>query len=162
MLAGHEEGDHHVGDFVVGNGNVAFVGRVHQMPHHVLGAGLAASATLLDGVHVDLGDGALGVVAAVVPGERGPVKHEVDGGETHVEIVVEVGELLVKLVANFLALKRVRGGENGDLGHLGGNVDDAGLALEVGGPLEVAGNLIGDDGNVGAESLGGERNLHEL
>jgi len=53
-------------------------------------------------------------------------------------------------------------GEDCDLGHLLGDVDDAGLALEAGIPLEVGLDLAGDDGNVGSEGLSREGNLHEL
>lgn len=163
MLAGHEEGNHHVGDLVVGDGGTVLVGRVHEMLHHVvLGVVVVLNAALLDGVHVDLGDGSLGVVTLAVPGERGPVKHEVDGGEAHVEVVVESGEGLVKLAADNAALEGVGGGENGDLGHLLGDINDARLALEAGGPLEVVAHFTRDDGNVGSEGLGGKSDLHEL
>jgi len=56
----------------------------------------------------------------------------------------------------------VRGGEDGDLGHLGADIDDARLALEVDGPLEVARHLVRDDRDVGSESFRGQGNLHEL
>jgi len=115
-----------------------------------------------DGVHVDLGDSALGVVAAVVPWKGSPVKHEVDGRKAHIEVVVEVRKGLVELVADFLALKCVRGSEDGDLSHLGADVNNSRLALEVLGALKVAGNLVGDDGDVGTESIGGESNFHKL
>lgn len=162
VLAGHQQGNHHVGDFVIGNLGAVLVGGVHEMLHHILLAIIATSATALHCVHVDLGDSSLGVITAVVPGEGSPVKHEVDGRKAHIQVVVEVGKLLVELVADLPALERVRGGEDGDLSHLGADVDNARLALEVGGTLEVAGNLVGDDGHIGAESFGGEGNLHEL
>lgn len=162
VLAGHEEGNHHVGDLVVGDLGAVLVGRVHQMGHDIESVGAALLAALLDFVHVDLGNGALGVITLLVPGERGPVQHEVDGGEAHVEVVVERSKGLVELVADLGALKSVGGGENGDLGQLRGEVDDARLALEVGAALEVVGNLVGDDRSVGAEGFSGEGNLHEL
>lgn len=163
VLASHQESDHHVGDLVVGNLDTVLVLRVHQMPHDILRFLLILTAAArLDGIHVDLSDGPLGVVATVVPGKRGPVKHEVDRRETHVEIVVKGSKRLVELATDLLALERMRGGEDGDLGHLGRNVDNAGFALEIGALLEVARDLIRDDGNVGLESLRGERDLHEL
>lgn len=162
MLTSHEEGDEHVGNFVVGDRRAVFVGRVHEVAHHVLGTIVTTLAAAFHSVHVDLGNGALSVVAAVVPGKRGPVKDEVDGGETHIEVVVEVGKSLVDLVANLLALKGVRGGEDGKLGHLLGYVNNARSALEVGVLLEVGRDLVGDNGNIGAERLGGEGDLHEL
>lgn len=163
VLAGHEEGNHHMGDLVVGDGGAVLVGRVHEMLHHVvLGVIVVLVAALLDGVHVDLGDGSLSVVTLAVPGERSPVKHEVDGGEAHIKVVVESGEGLVKLAADDAALEGVGGGEDGDLGHLLGDIDNAGLALEVGALLEVVAHLARDDGDVGSEGLGGKSDLHEL
>lgn len=163
MLASHEQGNHHVGDLVVGNLGAVLVGCVHEMLHHVeLLVSVAHSATLIDGVHVDLGNGALSMVTLAVPGERGPVEHEVDGGEAHIEIVVEGGEGDVKLVADDAALKGMRGSENSDLGHPLGDIDNARLALEVSALLEVIVDLAGDDGDVGSEGFGGEGNLHKL
>lgn len=163
VLAGHEQGNHHVGDLVVGHLDAVLVGRVHQVLHDVeLGVLLCVGAALLNGVHVNLSDSALGVVAAAVPGQGSPVQGEVDGGEAHVKVVVEGGERLVEFGADGAALESVRCGEDGDFGHLLGHVDDAGLALEVGVALKVGGDLVGDDWHVRAESLGGQGNLHKL
>lgn len=163
MLTGHQQGDHHVGNFVVGDRGSVLVGGVHQMLHDVqLGVLLGVGAALLNSLHVDLGDGLLGVVTLAVPGQREPVEHEVDGSEAHVQIVVESSQRHVELLANGTTLERVRGGEDGDLGHVVRDVGNARLALEFGALLEVVGNLARDDGNVGSESLGGESDLHEL
>lgn len=163
VLASHEEGNHHVGDLVVRDRGTVLVSRVHQVLHHVvLRLVVTLSTAFLDGVHVDLGNSALGVVALAVRGERSPVKLEVDGGEAHIEVMVEIGQGLVKLVANGAALEGVGGSKDSDLGHPLGDVDNAGLALELGASLEVIADLGGDDGNVRAEGFGGESNLHEL
>lgn len=162
VLTGHEESDHHVGDFVVGDLGAVLVGGVHKVGHDVKTVSAAVVAAVLDGVHVDLSNGALGVIALLVPGERRPVQGEVDGGEAHVEVVVQSSEGLVELVADLGTLERVGSGENGDLGHLRRQVDNAGVGLEVRVALEVVGNLVGDDRDVGAEGLGGQGDLHEL
>ena len=54
------------------------------------------------------------------------------------------------------------GGEDGNLGHVVGNIDDAGLAFESRVLLEVRPDFVGDDGDVRSESLGGQGDLHEL
>lgn len=163
MLASHKEGNHHVGNLVVRDTDTVLVCRVHKVLHHVmLGFVVALGAALLDSVHVDLGNSALGVVALTVPGERGPVKHEVDGGEAHIEVVVESGQGLVKLAADGAALESMGSSKDSDLGHLLGDIGNARLALEVGASLEVIANLGGYDGNVGSEGFGGQGNLHEL
>ncbi len=102
------------------------------------------------------------MIAALVPGERGPVEHKVDGREAHIQIVVQVGQGLIELVADFLALERVGGSEDSDLRHLGADIDDARLAFEIGAAFEVAGHLIRDDRDVLAEGFGREGNFHEL
>lgn len=163
VLASHEKGNHHVGNLVVGDPGTILVGGVHQMLHHVeFSVDVRVGSSFADGVHVDLGDSSLSVVTLAVPGERSPVEGEVDGGEAHVEIVVQGSEGLVKLVANDAALKSMGGGENGDFGHLLGDIGNARLALEVDGPLEVILDFTRDDGNVGSESIAGQGNLHEL
>lgn len=163
VLASHEEGNHHVGDLVVGDTDAVLVGGVHQVLHHVvLGLIAAGSTALLDGVHVDFGNGSLGAITAAVPGERSPMKSEVDGSEAHIEIVVEVSESLVELVSDGAALESMGGGKDGNFGHLLGDIDNTRLALEVGALLEVVADLARDDGDVGSEGLGGESNLHEL
>ena len=81
----------------------------------------------------------LGTVTARIPGKRSPVKHEVDRSETHIQIMEEGGDVLVKPAAYLLTLERMRGGEDSELGHvLGDVVGDAGLALEFGRLLKVA------------------------
>ena len=162
VLTSHEQRNHHVGNLVVGNLGAVLVARVHQVLHDVKLLVVGVRTALLDGIHVDLGDSLLGMVTPAVPGKRGPVKSEVDGGEAHVEVVVESSEGGIKLLADSAALEGMRGREDGNLGHVLGDVGDAGLALEVGALLEVGGNLVGDDGYVGAEGLGGQGNLHEL
>jgi hypothetical protein len=163
VLAGHEKSNHHVGDFMVRDRGAVLVSRVHEMLHHiVLSVIVVLSSALLNGVHIDFGNSALGVVTLAVPGERSPVKHEVDGGETHIKIVVESGQRLVKLVANDAALKGMRSSEDSDLGHLLRDVDNTGLALKIRALLKVIANLGGDDRDVGSEGLGGKGDLHEL
>lgn len=163
MLAGHEQSNHHVGDLVVRDGGAVLVHRCHEMLHNVeFIVFVAEGLSFLNGIHVDLGNGTLSVVTLAVPGERGPVQHKVDGGEAHVEVVVQVGQSLVKLVADKSALKSVGSSEDCNLGHSLGNVDGSRLALEGSGALEVGGNLVGDDGNVGSERFGGKSNFHEL
>jgi hypothetical protein len=90
------------------------------------------------------------------------VKHEVDGGEAHIKVVVESGQRLVELAADSAALEGVGGSKDSDLGHLLGDVDNAGLALEVRASLEIIADLGGDDGNIGSEGFGCQSNLHEL
>ena len=111
MLASHKEGDHHVRDFDVRAGGPVFVGAGHEVPDHVIlvlvRAGVAAG---FDDFHVCLCHFALRVVAFSVVGERRPGQHEVDGGEAHVEVVVEVGEAGVKSLTDFFALEGARGG----------------------------------------------------
>ena len=162
VLASHEQGNHHVRNLVVGNLDAVLVGRVHKMSHHVELLVIALGAALLDDIHVDLSHSLLGIVTLAVPGERGPVQHKVDRSEAHIQIVVEGGQGLVKSAANGAALQGVGGSENGDLGHVLGNIDDARLGLEGGALLEVGLHLAGDDGNVGSEGIGGKGNLHEL
>lgn len=163
VLTSHEKSNHHVRNLVVGNLDSVLVGGVHEVLHHIiLAIILVSGTTLLDCVHVNLGDCLLSNVAATVPGQGGPVKHEVDRREAHVEIVVKRGERLVELVANGRSLESMRGGEDGDLGHVLGDVANVGLALEVRVLLEVALNLARDDGDIGLESLGSEGDLHEL
>lgn len=163
VLASHEKGNHHVGDLVVGDAGAVLVGRVHQMLHHIVLIVIGGvGASLLDGVHVDLGNGSLGVITLSVPGQRGPVQHEVDGSEAHVEIMVEGGKGDVELVADGAALEGVRSSKDGELSHPLGDVDNSGLALELGSTLEVVLDLTRDDGDVRSEGLGGQGNLHEL
>lgn len=57
-----------MGDLVIRDFGTVFVGRVHQMGHNVQAASLAIGAALVYAVYVDLGNGALGVIALPVPG----------------------------------------------------------------------------------------------
>ena len=162
VLSSHQKGNHHVGNLVVGDVNTILVSGGHQAAHDIEAFGATLLPSPLDRVHVDLSNGSLGAIASLVPGERSPVKDEVDRREAHVEVVVEVSERFVELITDFLALETVRSGEDGKLGHDSGDVHDARLALEKRVSLEVGLDLIADDGGVAAEGLGGERGFHEL
>lgn len=163
MLTGHEQRNHHVGDFVIGERSAVLVRRVHQVLHDVqFDILVGVGSSFFDSVHIDLGDCPLSMVALSVPGERGPVEHKVDGSEAHIQIVVESGQRLVKLGTNDTALKTMRGSEDCNFGHLLGDVDDSRLAFESSISLEVGCDLVGDDRDVRAESFGREGNLDEL
>lgn len=162
MLSRHKQRDHHVRDLVVRNGGAVFVRAAHQMREDVEALGIVAAPPFLDRVRVQLRHALLRNVALAVPRQRRPVQREVHGGEAHVEVVVQRRERLVELGADVAALERVRGREDGDLGHLGRDVDDAGLPPEVGALLEIGLHLVGDDGDVGSEGLARQGKLDEL
>lgn len=163
VLTSHEQGNHHVSNLMVGHRNSVLVGRAHKMLHDVEFLVLITlGATLLDRIHINLGHSSLSVVALTIPRQRSPVQHEVDGGEAHIQIVIQSGKRFVKLVADGAALESMRGGEDGDLGHLLGNITNARLGLEIGVSLEVGLDFSSDDGNIGSEGIGGKSNLHEL
>lgn len=166
MLASHEQGNHHMGNLLIGDLLASLVLAVHQVPDHVrlavLGLCLAAVASSLDNLHVCFRHLTLSSVALAVLRERSPGKHEVDRGETHVEVVVKIGEGAVELGADFLALERATSSVDSQLGHGLGYIQLAGITLEPVGVCEEVLSLGGDDGNVGAESLGGQAELDEL
>lgn len=166
VLTSHEQSNHHVSNLLVGNHLASLVFAVHQVPDHVrlavFGLSLAAVASSLDDLHVCLGHLALSSVALAVLGERCPGKHEVDGGEAHVEIVVQVGEGAVELGADFLTLKRTTGGVDCQLGHGLGDVELTSITLEPVGVLEKVLCLGGNDGYVGAEGVGSQAKLDKL
>lgn len=93
VLASHEKGNHHVGNLVVRNRVAVLVDRLHEVLQDIqFLVIITQGSSFLDGIHVDLGNGALSVITLAVPGERSPVEHKVDGGEAHVEVVVQIGQ----------------------------------------------------------------------
>ena len=73
MLAAHQEGDHHVGNFVIGEGCAVFVGGVHQVPDHVFAVfAHLACPPRIDDVGVDLRHLALSNVSASILWQRHP------------------------------------------------------------------------------------------
>lgn len=166
MLAGHQQSDHHVGNLVLRNRLAILVGRVHQVVHDILGILLLITVGILlsavDSVPVDLSNVLASLVAFAVLRKGSPGQHKVDWSEAHVEVVVEVGDALVELVAADLALKAVRGGEDGKLAHFLGNIDDARRALEISVLLEEGCGLVRNNGHILLESFGGQDGLDEL
>ncbi len=111
VLAGHEEGDHNVGDLHVGNWSAIFVAAGHEVPDHVILVFLHARvAAGFDDFHICLSHFVLRVVAFPVVREGRPGEHEVYRGKAHVEVVVEVGKAGVELTTDFFALEGARGG----------------------------------------------------
>lgn len=136
------------------------------MAHNILGILLLIAVGILlsavDRVPVDLGNVLASLVALSILRKGSPGKHEVDRSEAHVEVVVEVGDALVELVAADLALEAVRGGEDGKLAHFLGDVDDTRRALEISVLFEEGCGLVRDNGHILLESFGGQDGLDEL
>lgn len=163
VLSSHQEGNHHVSNLLVGNRGAVLVGAGHQVPNHILRVLLATLfATLADNVNVSLGELALRSVTAAVVRKRGPGKHEVNGGESHIQVVVHFGESGVEAVANLLSLERARRSVDGDFRDNLRDIECALVGLECGRALDEVVDLVGDQGNIGAERLGGETEFHEL
>ncbi len=138
--------------FDVGDWSAVFVDAGHEVPDHVvfvlfaLGACLAAG---VDDVEIRLGHFLLGSIASAVVGEGRPGEHEVDGGEAHVEVMVEVGEGRVEFGADFLSLQGAGGGVDGYFGHGFGDVEGAAEAEEAGGGGNVVLDFLGYEGDMG-------------
>lgn len=103
MLASHKERDHHVGNFKVGDRVAIFVRAGHQVPDHVVRVFFDVFlAPRTDDFKVGLGHFALRVISFSIMRKRRPWQHEVDWGEAHIQIVVEISEAGVEFAANFL------------------------------------------------------------
>jgi hypothetical protein len=94
--------------------------------------------------------------------ERGPGQHEVDRGESHVQVVVHLGEGRVESITNLLALQGARRSVDGDFRNDLGNVEGALGVLESGGGLDKVIDLVGDQADIGAERVRSEAELDEL
>ena len=105
VLTCHEEGDHHVCDFVVGNGDAVFVNALHQVPNHVLRILAPPCSAVVDDGEIGVGHHLVGVVAPPVLREWHPWEHEVYGLEAGVEGVEVVCECGVHLSSDFFALE---------------------------------------------------------
>jgi hypothetical protein len=135
------------------------------MPDHVVLAFLPLSLTvpaLANDIRVELDHGLTCVVTRTVVGKRGPRKHEVDGRETHIEIVVQLGEPRIEGIADLLTLEGAGRGVDGKLSHDLGHIEGALLALEDLVALDEVLGLFGNNGNVGAEGLLCKTELDEL
>lgn len=164
VLAGHEHGNHHVCNLLVGDRGAVLVNRCHKMADQVvlILIRFVSSATGLDDLRVCLGKNSLGAIASTVLRQRSPVKHEVDWGESHVEVVEEVGKYGVESGSDFLSLEGTGSGIDGDLRHGCGKVGLSAGALECWAGLDEVGDLVDDKGHVGLECLGGKTDFHEL
>jgi hypothetical protein len=163
MLTSHKKGNHDTGNLVLRHLCSVLVLAVHQVPDHVVRVLLlSAGPPLADNLRVQLDHGLAGVVTRTVVGKRGPRQHKVDGGEAHVEVVVQLSKPGVEGFTDLLALKRARGGVDGELGHVLGHVKGALLALEALVALHEVLAFLGDEGNVGAEGVLGKTKLDKL
>ena len=164
VLPGHEERDHHMSDFQVGDRGPLLVGTGHEVPDHIIRvfrrAFLAARA---DDFEVRLGHLLLCVISLAVVRERSPRQHEIDRRKAHVEIVIEISKGRVKLAADFLPLQRPRGRVNGDFGHRARYIESPPVGvLESGGALEKRVHFLDNERNVGAERFTRQAEFHHL
>ena len=92
-------------DLDVGNLIAVLVFARHEVPNHVVLVLFRASVSAsFDDFHVCLRHFVLGVITLPVMGKRCPGKHEVYGGEAHVEVVVEIGKAGIEFTTDFFAL----------------------------------------------------------
>ncbi len=149
MLTSHEKCNHHVRDLVVGKWCAVFVGARHEVPDHVILVLFHAGvSTGFDDFHVCLRHFLLRVITFSVVRQGCPGEHEVNGRETHVEVVVEIGEAGVEFAADFFTLEGAGRGIDCKFCHFDGNVQGAFGAFETGGPLEEIDDFVGDQGYV--------------
>lgn len=165
VLTSHKERNHDTSDLMLRNLCAVLVLALQQMPDHVVLAFLPhrlAIPASANNIRVKLDHSLACVVTRTVVGKRSPGQHEVDGRETHVEIVVQLGELGIEGVADLLTLEGAGGSVDCELSHDLGHIERALLTLEdLVASDEVLG-LLGNDGNVRAEGVLGETELDEL
>lgn len=125
--------------------------------------------TLLNDIHVKLGDFLVRPVARTVVLQRQVREKEVDRRESSVKVLEDVGKSLVELAADVLSLQRTRSRENGDLSHgledvcgtpLGNVVRVVFLERRVG--VQEVVNLLLDETSIGAECVGVETPFDKL
>jgi len=164
VLSGHQEGNHHVCDFLVGDGGSILVAAVHQVPDHILflAGHDGVFAPLLNQVHVEASHLPLRGITTLVAGEREPRKQEVHRIEAEIEIVKERCERSVESVANLFALQRTRSSEDSDLRNNLAERNGALRTLEVLGLLEVVLHLLNDQRSVSLEGVDSQSEFHEL
>jgi hypothetical protein len=76
--------------------------------------------------------------------------------------VVKTGELGSQLGADFVSLQGTAGCEDGDFGHRGAQIDNACLAFEFAGGLDVLVDFFFDQRDVGFEGGLAESKFDEL
>ena len=84
MLPTHQEGNHHMRNFLVRDGGPILIARVQKVPYHVMiRIGLETIfTTLVNDVHIDGSHFGVGNVATTVSRERQPGEQEVDRSKT--------------------------------------------------------------------------------
>jgi hypothetical protein len=119
--------------------------------------GLSLSTTP-DDAHVELAHLLLRLVPPPVRGEGQVGEHKVEGDEPAIEIVEELGEARVEGLTDFFALKRPRGGEDDEFGHLAEDLErlGGGAGSETELVLEELFGLRVHERGVGLEGFGGE------
>lgn len=73
-----------MGDFVIGNFGVVFVGGVYEMLYYIFLVIIVVSVMVFYCVYVDFGDSLLGVIMVVVLGEGSLVKYKVNGRKVYI------------------------------------------------------------------------------
>lgn len=163
VLSSHEEGNHNVGNFLVGESAAILVGAVHQVPDHVVFVlGVGVGAALLNEIHVGAGNLLVGTISGKVVWEWEPWEHEVDWNESVVEIMVEIGKGTVKSVTDFLSLQSARGGEDCDFWNDLEERNGARLASKILVGVEVGLDLVDNERDVGLEGIDGKTKLDKL
>lgn len=94
--------------------------------------------------------------------ERGPGELEIDGRESHIKVVVEVGELRIEHIADFLTLERAGCSVDGKFSHDLWNIKGALLSLERFVALDEVFYLGRDQGDVRTKSILGKTEFDKL
>ena len=162
MLTSHEKRNHHVRNLLIRDHGTILVRRSNQLCHDIQSVQISSGLALLNDIHVKFCDSSLSVVASAVVRQWSPWEGEVDWRETHIEIVVELGEVRVEFGSDLFSLQRVRRSVDRDLRHDIDDVENTLVALEVGGFLDKVLHFALDDWNIRPEGLGAETNLHKL
>ena len=136
-------------DFLVWHGGAVFVCAVHEIPDHILASfQIWILATGADDIHVHGCHSLMCVIPPAIAREGKTREEEVDGCESHIEVVVHLREGVVESFAHFLSLQTAGCGEDDDFTHGVGDVDYSSCTLERGRVGNVILHLLLDQGDI--------------
>ena len=114
----------------------------HETSHHVGSWRTLARAALCDDALIDFTHFKLGVITLDIVWKGCAGKNEVDATKDTIKLAIQTGRLVSVLAAHLRTLQSAGSGEDGDLSHDSGYIDDAGWTLQFLGGFDVVHDLL--------------------
>lgn len=150
-------------NFFIRHGAAILVSTIHEIPDHVFASfGIWIITPGLDNVHVSVCHPVMCDIPFSIAREGKAREKEIDGCESHIQVMVIFRKSRIQTFAYFFALQAAGCCEDDNFSHCTGDIGDAFGPSECRRVVEITVHFLFDQGNIRIQSFSGKAEFDEL